>query len=187
MNLYSKSIYVNSPIPLQNAQISIKGLASRLARRTPSFQAYCAAAMERECWPVDRIREFQQTELICFVQHALRTVPFYQQMCRERGIAPSEIRRQEDLTLLPILEKDAVRQLPQRFVPSDLNPSHLVRGYTSGTSGSPIMLMRSLDSIRREHSFVWRQFRWAGCRLMDRIAVLRGDMIVPAGQRKPPY
>jgi len=41
--------------------------------------------------------------------------------------------------------------------------------------------------IQTEHAFVWRQYRWAGCPPGGRIALFRGDMIVPIDQKKPPF
>jgi phenylacetate-CoA ligase len=50
-----------------------------------------------------------------------------------------------------------------------------------------LTLFQDLAAINRENAFIWRQLAWAGLRRGDRRAWMRGDMIVPARQRQPPY
>jgi phenylacetate-CoA ligase len=187
MNVYSSDLYTNSPMFLQNAVVSLKGLSSLLVRRNRRFNAYFSDARKRESWTPQRIKDFQCLELIRLIKHAVVNVPFYQKLFHDLGLSENSIRTPEDLKKLPYLEKETVRKEPLRFVASDSRMSRILKGYTSGTSGSPVRLFRSLDSILLEHSFLWRQFQWAGCRLDDRIAVLRGDMVVPAFQCTPPF
>ncbi|HJS37742.1 MAG TPA: phenylacetate--CoA ligase family protein, partial [Burkholderiales bacterium] len=54
-------------------------------------------------------------------------------------------------------------------------------------SGAPLRLWQDLPAINRENAFVWRQLEWAGLKRGQRRAWMRGDMIVPAAQRVPPY
>lgn len=85
----------------------------------------------------------------------------------------------------PIVEKSELRDFPQRFrLPG------LVRipAATSGTTGIPVTLVRSLANIAAEQAFlddlmgVWNYtFRSA------RIARLRADNVKPPAERKPPY
>jgi phenylacetate-CoA ligase len=171
----------------QNAVVSLKGLSSLLVRRNRRFNAYFSDAREREKWMPEGIKDYQCLELIRLIKHAVINVPFYQKLFRDHGLSENSIRTPEDLKKLPYLEKETVRKEPLRFVASNIRMSRLLKGHTSGTSGSPLRLFRSLDSVLLEHSFLWRQFQWAGCRLDDRIAALRGDMVVPASQCKPPF
>jgi phenylacetate-CoA ligase len=171
----------------QNAVVSLKGLSSILVRRNRRFNAYFSDATERQGWTAQRIKDFQCLELIRLIKHAVVSVPFYQKLFRDHGLSEKSIRTPEDLKKLPYLEKETVRKEPLRFLASDIKMSRLFKAHTSGTSGSPLRLFRSLDSVLLEHSFLWRQFQWAGCRLDDRIAALRGDMVVPASQSKPPF
>lgn len=60
-------------------------------------------------------------------------------------------------------------------------------GRTSGTSGTPLKVYRSLNSVLWENAFIERQFRWAGYRPGMPRAYLRGDTVVPINKAAPPY
>ena len=62
-----------------------------------------------------------------------------------------------------------------------------VSGSTSGTTGTPLSIPQSLDSVIREQAFVSRMLKWAGYQKGDKRAWIRGDLIVPINQNKPPY
>jgi phenylacetate-CoA ligase len=60
-------------------------------------------------------------------------------------------------------------------------------GRTSGTSGTPLKVYRSIDSVLWENAFIERQFRWAGYEPGMPRAYLRGDTVVPIDKSAPPY
>ena len=60
-------------------------------------------------------------------------------------------------------------------------------GRTSGTSGTPLKVYRSLDSVLWENAFIERQFRWGGYQPGMPRAYLRGDTVVPINKSAPPY
>ena len=60
-------------------------------------------------------------------------------------------------------------------------------GRTSGTSGMPLKVYRSVESVLWEHAFQERQFRWIGYEPGMRCAYLRGDTVVPIDKSSPPY
>ncbi|UGQ47649.1 phenylacetate--CoA ligase family protein [Massilia endophytica] len=60
-------------------------------------------------------------------------------------------------------------------------------GKTSGTSGSPLEVFRSIDSVIWEEAFHLQFWEWAGWRPGRAQAVLRGDQIKPIEDQKPPY
>jgi phenylacetate-CoA ligase len=60
-------------------------------------------------------------------------------------------------------------------------------GKTSGTSGSPLEVFRSIDSVVWEEAFHLQFWEWAGWRPGQPQAVLRGDQIKPIRDTAPPY
>lgn len=60
-------------------------------------------------------------------------------------------------------------------------------GATSGTTGSPLTIYQNLDSIESERAFADRQRAWAGFKLGDKRAWIRGDLIVPLAQKIAPF
>jgi len=58
---------------------------------------------------------------------------------------------------------------------------------TSGTSGTPLKIKQSLESVQLEEAFSYRQRKWTGYSLFDRIVWIRGDKVVSPSQVTPPY
>lgn len=60
-------------------------------------------------------------------------------------------------------------------------------GKTSGTSGTPLEVFRSIDSVVWEEAFQLQFWAWAGYSVGQPQAVLRGDQAAPADQQQPPF
>jgi phenylacetate-CoA ligase len=102
-------------------------------------------------------------------------VPYYRE--RDAGAALQD---------WPLLDKGAVRAAGRALL-AGRRRGPLVASSTSGTSGAPLRLWQDLAAVNRENAFVWRQLEWAGLSRGEPRAWMRGDMIVPAAQREPPY
>jgi phenylacetate-CoA ligase len=67
------------------------------------------------------------------------------------------------------------------------HPAFLLReGHTSGTTGNTTRFYRDLYSINFENAIVWRQWRWAGVKPTDWMAVCRSVKVIPADQSSSP-
>ena len=93
----------------------------------------------------------------------------------------------EALESWPLLEKSALRAEPQAFrVPRAL--SLTVRGATGGTTGMPLSLVRSLESVVAEQATLDFALERLGVRPgRERMAVLRADSIKDPAERTPPF
>lgn len=86
----------------------------------------------------------------------------------------------------PLLEKDQVRDCPEAFlaVPKWLT----IPASTSGTTGTPLRVYRSLPSIVAEQAAIDYVLRSQGLDFSKaRIAVLRGDNIKDPADTQPPF
>jgi len=120
------------------------------------------------------------------VESAVRDVPYYR---RKYGLLDLDFEKLEfpgAIAKLPFISKADVREGGRSLI-SQRKQGPLFSGSTSGTTGAPLSLYQDLAAINRENAFIWRQLTWAGLRRGDRRAWMRGDMIVPATQEKPPY
>lgn len=86
----------------------------------------------------------------------------------------------------PILEKETVRENPGAFL---ARPAWLaIAATTSGTTGMPLCLRRSLSNIAYEQAVLDHLIASAGICLQEcRAAVLRGDDIKSPADREPPF
>jgi phenylacetate-CoA ligase len=88
----------------------------------------------------------------------------------------------------PIIDRHDLTERPRDHYPRGHGgrPWTIV-GRTSGTSGTPLQVFRSLPSVLAENAIVERHFRWSGFRPGMRRAYLRGDLVVPIERNAPPY
>jgi phenylacetate-CoA ligase len=118
---------------------------------------------------------------------ALESVPAYLSLRDRIGAVKAARTPEEILDIFPVLTKEEVRLNPESFVPTTLDPARLMTGMTSGTTGTPLRLYRSLESLRRNFAFFRRIRSWRGLSHWDRTATLMGRLVVPAEQAGPPY
>ncbi len=86
------------------------------------------------------------------------------------------------------LEKEPIRQNPEAFVAEDCRTSRMFAERTSGTTGKPLVLWRSLDVQRAWYGLQEARFRrWNGISLRDRWGILGGQLIAPVSRRSPPF
>ena len=102
---------------------------------------------EFECMPRDRIRELQSRRLAEQVRFVWDNVPYYRRKMEEKGVTPDDIRGIEDITKLPFLKKDDLRDsYPDglRGVPvKDCVRIHS----TSGTTGKRVVAFYTKEDI----------------------------------------
>ncbi len=91
-----------------------------------------------------------------------------------------------ELEAFPYLDKSVLRRDHKQFI-SQNKPSVVVKGATSGTTGTPLTILQDRHSVIREQAFVARQLAWAGYRKGDKRAWIRGDMVVPLSQKQGPF
>lgn len=92
----------------------------------------------------------------------------------------------DDLSRWPILDKERLRARPQDFA----NPRSLIRvpAGTGGTTGVPLRLWRSIESIVAEQVFIDQLLLPHGFDMHHTpVAVLRADTVKPPGDSSPPY
>jgi phenylacetate-CoA ligase len=173
------------------------------------------AALEREIWSQQLWRAYQQERLDYILRRAVTKVPFYQELWEKRkavsdkseiGNRKSEIlsvpqlstlnskpgnRAQEDLENLqnwPVLKKSVLRSRPEAFVAEDCDRRRMFSEHTSGTTGTPLTLWQSRDTVRQWYAlFEARWRRWYGFSRHDRWAIIGGQLVTRFEQKEPPF
>jgi phenylacetate-CoA ligase len=159
-----------------------------MLRRGPLFRRLLADMERRERFSADDWQRYQDERLRELLEVCARDVPYYADLFRREGLEPAQMSPRELLARVPPLEKATVREHPERFLNRRLwKRLGLRKAYTSGTTGTPLVCYRDLYSVNFEHAMIWRQWRWSGFTIADRRVTLRGDMIVPAERKSPPF
>src|SRR5262249_9692806 len=131
--------------------------------------------MANERLPPDELRARTDRLLFDTLKAATRQIPRYRSVrvdFDEKNVREAVVDR------FPILHRTDLLERPAENYPESRGRWTTV-GRTSGTSGTPLKVYRSLDSVRWENAFIERQFRWAGYRPGMARAYLRGDVVVP--------
>jgi phenylacetate-CoA ligase len=184
-------LYGALPIALQNLACTWAGWRRARARFTPHFHRRLAEWEKTGRGPLEQLHRIQYERLVALVDRARRHVPHY----RALGLpdpppepGPDVARSiAEILETIPVLEKTAYRAEPESFIASDLPRRDLIRGRTSGTTGTALPLWYSSDALAEEYAIVWRLRRWLGIGLFDPHLSFGGQLVVPMRQSSPPF
>lgn len=190
MNSALKFIYDQAPLFVQN--LILTGYSALLDRERygGAFRVYQELLSRTEHYSTEELRSYQDGLLRELIKHVYETVPYYRRIMDERKLVPSDIGTREDLSKLPLLTKEDIRRNFGQLISRKYRPSELKEGHTSGTTGSPLTVCYDQAAIHMAYAALDRQYRWAGCTLSrggDRIAVARGNVIVPLSQKGSPY
>lgn len=133
----------------------------------------------------DELAQRQDALLAATLHAAAERLPAYAGL---RGRIPSRGLREFLREAVPLHGKDELLRQRARYYPNQGRPRGWWSiGKTSGSTGTPLDVFRSLDSTLWEHAFHVQHWGWAGFRRGRWQAVLRGDLVVPLEQREPPF
>lgn len=190
MNALLRRLYDWSPVTVQNLLLGAFGSRLNRQRYGGRFSEFQSLLQESQWWQPAKMRAWQEGRLRSVLMHAYKHVPYYRESFRHRGYDPARFQGLEDLQKIPVLDRAMVKHRVEDLKSRLFRPAALTQGYTSGTTGSPITLYYDAAMIAMNYAVMDRQYRWAGLRMEkngDRIAVLRGNIIVPLQQKQPPF
>ncbi|MBU7014064.1 MAG: phenylacetate--CoA ligase family protein [Theionarchaea archaeon] len=96
---------------------------------------------------LDDIRQKRLREI---VHHAYNNTRFYRDLFTKNGIAPSDIKTKEDLTLLPPTTKSDLQDRFQDLVAVGYSPENCYVYHTSGSTGTPATML--YDSFAKAYT-----------------------------------
>jgi phenylacetate-CoA ligase len=99
---------------------------------------------------------------------------FYKQLYNDHGVDINSIKSIDDSKNLPIIKKSDVRENTEQI--KQKTGLLINTGYTSGTTGSPLVVYRDYDSILNEHAYLWWYRINSGLNPKDRKISIRGDL-----------
>jgi len=180
-------LYDAAPGALQSLFLSYYGWKIRRERFGPEFERLTSLLERSERWSRDEMRAYQDERIAALFAHAYATVPFYRERMDAAGVAPSDVRRVDDLPKLPILRRDVVVAHHERMVSSAVPGRRLWKVSTSGTTGSPVHVCWDLGVAIMNNACYWRSRRWAGFEFGRPYATLFSRFVVAARAKRPPY
>lgn len=184
---FLEKIYYRMPTPLQNLAFSFYCLNIYRIRYSKFFRKNLVSLKKSEWWNEDRIKAFQDENVKKIVRHAYETVPFYRRWYDEHGIDVKGINTTDDIQKLPILTKEIVRANQHDMISQAFPKKSFVKELTSGTTGTPLRIFKTLQGIGLQWAIWWRHKARFGINVTDRYLTLGARVPVSQEQKTPPY
>ncbi|MFO0691367.1 MAG: hypothetical protein U0900_21900 [Myxococcota bacterium] len=183
------ALYAAMPIALQNLACTWAGYQRARSRFTPHFHKRLREWEASGRSSSERLLAIQQDRLLTLVERARLFVPHYAKLGLPEPQGDADPNRGIDriLASFPVLEKTDYRSAPESFIAGDIPPERLIKGKTSGTTGSALPLWYTPEALAEEYAAVWRLRRSLGIELYDPHFSFGGQLLVPMAQSKPPF
>jgi phenylacetate-CoA ligase len=187
MSGIAKLLYDYSPVMLQTVLLNGYAVKLHLRQFRGGFSRELNQLLESQWWLPEQLEHYQNERLKALIKHAYHTVPYYQDVMKDRHLTPEDIRTVADLCKLPILTRETIQKNSHRLISERFGKLRLIHGHTSGTTGSPWQFYWDRNTCIFNNAVDWRQKEWAGMKFGEPYAVLLGRMIVPPKVKKPPF
>lgn len=99
---------------------------------------------------------------------------FYKNLYKTANIDINCINSLEDIKKLPIITKEMIKGKEEELL--TINKKLLFKGFTSGSTGSPLTVFYSYLSVLKENAYVWYYRENNGLRFKDPVISLRGNL-----------
>ncbi len=176
------SIYHSLPPLFQDVVLSVYGLQLRHLRYGRSFREELEWLEDGKPDPMaDQMRR-----LGALISAALQT-SHYRKLLNDKSIPVSEINLNNLSSVFPVLEKGTIKNRPSAFHNHSLSTTNTITLNTSGTSGTPLNVLATKQSVRQNYAFFNLFLHSIGVDEFNRSATFAGRLIVPESTKKPPY
>lgn len=119
-----------------------------------------------EKWQLDKLKEI--------LRHAYTNVPGYYQLYKEAGVTPDDIQTIADIKLLPIINKETLRENIADFTSRTASKNTLFLSRTSGSTGTPFGFYKTIEEEWVEQAFVAHAWSKGGWNIHQSGFMLRG-------------
>jgi phenylacetate-CoA ligase len=185
-----QTIYDKMPPAIQNVLLSSYSFYINFERYGKEFEKRYEEFDQHQWMDYDHLIDYQNKLLGNLIKHVYENVPYYSDLMRREKLKPDDIQKTEDLIKLPILTRNDIKINFKQLIAKNLSKMdmlRLVKGHTSGTTGSPLEFYWDRNTCIANNVVDWRQKSWAGINMFERCAVILGRTIVPNENRKPPF
>lgn len=180
-------IYLSLPAVVQNILVSVYGAKLYIERYGVGRKRAELTLKETEKYSIPEMRSFQEKKFVEIARYAIKHVPFYIDWSRSNLITSEEINTIEDLSKFPVIDKDLLRQSPERFISNENNIKKLLPLSTSGSTGRPLKIYTDNRTRTSHYAFFTRLRGWFDVGKRGGRATFFGRVVVPQNQSKPPF
>ncbi len=122
----------------------------------------------------EELADYRNERFLHIFRKAITRSPFYKKLYGDHGISINDIRSVDDIGRLPVITSSMFRKAPEDLLTR--RPLGLVTAHTSGTTGVPLTVYESWDSLWREQAYFVVYRRLCGFEYGDALVSLRGNL-----------
>lgn len=180
-------LYKYMPVFIQNIGISIYGFRWKKRRFGGVFESEYKEYVNREKYtPIDW-KYYQEKQFRSILKHAVSNVPYYRNKFSDFSEKVNSFKL-EDITQLPILEKNTIRVLGQTDLVSEIIEPNGEYYASSGSSGTPTKILFSSTMHQKwSAAFEARIRNWAGLSIKDARGMIGGRRIISEADASAPF
>ncbi|MDH5573836.1 MAG: hypothetical protein OEY89_18875, partial [Gammaproteobacteria bacterium] len=187
MKAKAHKLFLKSPSFIQNIALSLYGLNARYIRYGGNYKIHYKNVSSHLKYSQNELDVYIKSSLQKTLKEAVLNVPYYRELFKKEKILLEHIKSIEDLSSIPVLEKDELRRAPENLVNSNYDIDKLLVVHTTGTTGTPLNIYCDYETRRRNYAFYNRFLNSAGIATCGKKATFGGRIIVPPEQTKPPF
>jgi len=187
MNQLLEKLYFQSPVFVQNIMTTMYGYKLYYERYLGKHDKYLQELLESQWYSDDEIEKLTNQKLQAILKYATKYVPYYKKLQQNGDFDTAQIKHVSDLTKLPILKKEDIREQPDKYISTKFKKSELIAINTSGTTGKTLKIYVDKNSRRYSYAFYTRLKNWAGISGNDKNITFAGRTIVPPDSSTPPF
>ena len=184
MNLMK--VYNRLPAWCQTLAVSLEGLRIQKRRYDTLFEARYQDFMSRNDWTYEQKCAYRDAQLRKMVKHCYETVPYYRKQFDKLKIDYRQIKGLDDLSILPILDKQTIREYYEEFFSESYERAGLIEQHTSGSTGTGFSFYQNREAHADVWAHVWRGNHNIGLDRNMWCAYFGGRSIVPPGRKRGP-
>jgi phenylacetate-CoA ligase len=179
------SLYARLPVWAQNGAVSAYGLYWHWVRFGSGYRRFVREYVERENLNAEEWRAWQKERISNLLKAVVENVPYYRASWNSREKKAALEGRLEEL---PLLEKEPIRADYRSFLRQDISPLHPLKFHTSGSTGTPISTIWTIDEYRNSRALrEVRSLRWAGVSYEMPRATISGRLVEPNPDSTGPF
>lgn len=183
MASWRQELYDKSPWVLKEWLVALEAWRRNRYRR---YGDYAAVRREYDLeqygnTSLEKIRDIQLRKIQQLVDHARDKTAFYQKRL------PQAITSLDDLQEISIVTKEDLRYRITEMVEYGYPEKHIFKGYTSGSTGTPVLLYIGREGIRARYAIQDNYYAMFGCHYGKPRVRMGGSRLKPANSTTPPF
>ena len=183
----SKRIYDYAPVLIQNLAISLKGLSINRNRYNKNFKKALSSYLQSNTFSINEIKKTRVIKLKKLLLFANENSLFYKELFAQHKFIPSNLRSEEELEILPVINKNDVKNFYKDIVTTNKYNNSINYNHTSGTTGSGFIFPVTKQCLDNQWAIWWKHRLHHDITQNSWCAYFGGRPIVPINQKKTPF